>query len=263
MPLLKKMSRRGEGMKGCMDYTEEARNWTQPTDRRPLLPRAVLIVALGILVGFILIVFWPRSADEGFAVTVAEEASEKNTTAVAAEEAPAPAKDETQDGPRELRSVYLTGAVANPGVYELDASARLNDAVAMAGGLVESSATEYVNLAALLEDGQHIHIPTMAEIESGAAERIVAAGAQATVASGTGGSSGSSAAGATAGAQKVNINTADNAELETLPGIGVATAQRIVDYRAKNGAFKNIEDLKNVSGIGEKKYAELVDKVCV
>ncbi|MDR2587656.1 MAG: ComEA family DNA-binding protein [Coriobacteriales bacterium] len=250
-------------MKGCMDYTEEARNWTQSPDRRSLLPRAVLIVMLGILVGFVLIVFWPRSADEGFAVTVAEEASEENTAAAVAEEAPAPAEGETQDRPKGLLSVYLTGAVASPGVYELAASSRLNDAVAMAGGLIENSATEYVNLAALLEDGQHIHIPTTAEIESGEAERIVTAGAQAPVVSGAGGSSGGSAAGATVAAQKVNINTADNAELETLPGIGVATAQRIVDYRAKNGAFGSVEDLKNVSGIGDKKYAELVDKICV
>ncbi|MDR3052763.1 MAG: helix-hairpin-helix domain-containing protein, partial [Coriobacteriales bacterium] len=74
----------------------------------------------------------------------------------------------------------------------------------------------------------------------------------------TGSSSGSG------GAQgKVNINTADAATLETLPGVGPATAQKIVQYRTANGAFKSIEDLKNVSGIGEKKYAQLADSISV
>jgi competence protein ComEA len=157
--------------------------------------------------------------------------------------------------------VYLTGAVITPGVFELEQGARLNDAIEQAGGLAEGAATSYINLAAPLMDGQHVHIPSAAEIESGEAAKIAAGGASTPATGATAATAGSSAA--TAGEQKVNINTADNAELETLPGVGVATAQRIIDYREKNGLFTSVEGLKDVSGIGEKKYAELADRICV
>lgn len=257
-------------MKGCTSYTDEATDWKQLTGRRPVFLRAAVIVAVAVVVAVIVIIFWTDVADEGFAIASVDGSSAGVTDVIPTDVAALPptqpnaaAQDTQQTEARALFVVYLTGAVVNQGVYELEQGARINDVIMLAGGLAEDSAVNYINPAALLGDGQHIHIPTRAEIESGEAGRIAAGGAV-----GIGGTSGDSAetgtgGGVASGERKVNINTADNAELESLPGVGMATAQRIIDYREKNGGFKSVEDLKNVSGIGEKKYAELVDKVCV
>jgi competence protein ComEA len=261
-------------MKGCTNYTDEAVRWTAQTGKRPASFRIVLILAIGIAAVFAAVVFWPKPSDEGFAVTSATGSSDSATEAAAAAEqagsSAAVAGEQTEQLKQAEQSkeaaplvVYLTGAVLNPGVYELEQGDRLSDVVERAGGLADGSAANYVNLAAPLADGQHIHIPTLAEIESGEAARIAAGGATGLAGATEAGATDASGVGVAPGEQKVNINTADNTALESLPGIGVATAQRIIDYREKNGAFASIEDLKNVSGIGEKKYAELADKVCV
>jgi competence protein ComEA len=255
--------KQGDTMKGCTDYTDEAPRWTRPPNRKPTLGRVILILVLGIAVVFAATIIWPRLADEEFLIASAAEKNPEVATGEdpgAASRAPvsqeglgeAP-QDATTDDDTPL-VVYLTGAIAEPGVYELEQGSRLNDAIRLAGGLVEGSAVNYVNLAVPLEDGQHVHIPLQEEIESGEAARIAATGASA--------SAGPSPE-ASQGEQKVNLNTADSAQLETLPGIGMATAQRILDYRAKNGDFATIEELKNVSGIGEKKFEGLMDKICV
>jgi competence protein ComEA len=261
-------------MKGCTNYTDEATRWVRPTGKRITPIRVLLICALGMAVVLVVTVFWPRAADEGFTVaSAAEKDSERDAKAdsganldsasdasTLGEQPDASSAEASQGGNLPALTIYLTGAVSNPGVYELSQGARLNDAVGLAGGLAEGSAANYINLAVVLQDGQHLHIPFQEEIESGEAARIEAGGATGTT--GISGATGSGSAGLSQGEQKVNINTADSAELESLPGIGVATAQRIIDYREKNGLFGSIEELKNVSGIGEKKYAELADKVC-
>jgi competence protein ComEA len=255
-------------MKGCTNYTDEATRWGQPTGRKVTPLRIVLILACGVAAVLAAVTFWPKATDEGFTVAAAQ-APEVDAApeAIPDEQSDAASKDAEQADEAALLVIYLTGAVVQPGVYELSQGARANDAVELAGGLTDDSAANYVNLAAPLQDGQHVHIPSQAEVESGEAARIAAEGtaAGATGATGATSATGSDATGASAalGEQKVNINTAGSAELESLPGIGTATAQRIIDYREKNGGFKSVEDLKNVSGIGEKKYAELVDKVCV
>jgi competence protein ComEA len=291
-------------MKGCTNYTDEATRWTTKKTQVITLPRVLLVGGLAVALVFAVIVVWPRFSTEGFSIAVAEEkageaaspSSSTSATAVSdttdaataavtadasgaasatsATSATAAASpgDASQLGEDVLFTVYLTGAVAHPGVYELPAKARINDAIEQAGGLVEGSAANYVNLAARFQDGEHVHIPYLEEIESGEAARIAAAGASGAVGAVGGGgaatgdaSTAADASGQTAAQapQKVNINTADKTQLESLPGVGEATAQRIIDYREKSGGFKDIEDLKNVSGIGEKKYAELADKVCV
>jgi competence protein ComEA len=262
-------------MKGCTNYTDEATRWARPTGKRITLIRVLLICALGIAVVFVVAVFWPEAADEGFTVAASaekdvERSSKEGSAAsldnasdalASGEQSGASSSEAAQSGNPTALTIYLTGAIINPGVYELRQGARLNDAVGLAGGLAEGSAVNYINLAVVLQDGQHLHIPFQEEIESGEAARIEAGGA--TGATGISGATDSGSAGLNQGEQKVNINTADNAQLESLPGIGVATAQRIIDYREKNGLFESIEELKDVSGIGEKKYAELADKVCV
>ena len=137
-------------------------------------------------------------------------------------------------------SVYVSGQVENISVVELedDGDLRLVDAVNAAGGLTELADADAVNLAAPLTDGQHVFIPTK---EIFLAQRNNSAGSN----------------------NLVNINTADAEELTKLKGIGPALAQRIIDYREQNGAFKTIDELKNVRGIGNKKFVALKDKITV
>ena len=138
--------------------------------------------------------------------------------------------------------VYMTGAVANPGVYSLDEGLRVCDAVEAAGGLTEDADASTVNLARVLSDGEHIALPTKAEVETALAQ---------------------GSAGGAAASSLVNINTADASALETLSGVGSATAQAIISDREQNGPFSTIEDRMRVDGIGEKKFAKLKDSICV
>lgn len=148
--------------------------------------------------------------------------------------------------------VHVDGAVAAPGVYELAEDARVNDAVAAAGGLLSEADTSTINLAAPVSDGAKVHIPTSEEL---------GAGAQAT--SGDSGVSGLPTGAAPAVPSLVNINTATSEELQGLSGVGEATAAAIIEDRQANGPFATPEDLMRVSGIGEKKFAKIKADICV
>ena len=139
-------------------------------------------------------------------------------------------------------SVYVSGQVKNTAVVELEDNGNLRavDAVNLAGGLTEFADTEAINLAEAISDGQHIHIPTKEILLQPSTKEISSAQ-----------NSG----------DKVNINTADVDKLSTLKGIGPATAQKIIDYREQNGAFKTIDEIKNVRGIGQKKFDAIKDKI--
>lgn len=141
--------------------------------------------------------------------------------------------------------VYVSGAVVNPGVYEVAEGGRVNDAVVAAGGLAEDAASDAVNLARVVSDGEQVDIPTQQEAEAAAS------------------SAGVSEASFSGGTNLVNINTADEAALDTLPGVGPSTAQAIIADREANGPFASIEDLQRVDGIGEKKFAKLKASICV
>lgn len=137
--------------------------------------------------------------------------------------------------------VHVLGCVANPGLYELQADARVADAIESAGGFTDQAAQESVNLAAHVSDGEQIRISSREEaLQAGSSVSSAAGDAAAALSSG-----------------KVNINTASAEELQTLSGIGQSTAAKIVGYRQKNGSFASIDDLKNVSGIGDKRLESL------
>lgn len=144
--------------------------------------------------------------------------------------------------------VHVAGAVMHPGVYRLPLGSRVTDAMAAAGGALGSAATDAVNLARLLVDGEQVYLPTQEEVASGSV------GGPESGASGGGGSSASSGG-------LVNINSASASELDALPGVGPSTAQKIVDDREANGPFGKPEDLMRVPGIGESKYNALKDLV--
>jgi competence protein ComEA len=153
--------------------------------------------------------------------------------------------------------VYVCGAVARPGVYRLQPGARVADLLAQAGGARPKAELQAINLAAKLVDGQQVVVP-----EHGAAPLVASQGASSPGASSSStGASGSAAAGMPGAV--VNLNTATLEELDTLPGVGPSTAQKIVDYRTAHGSFKSVEDLKNVAGIGDVRFAALKDLVTV
>lgn len=140
-------------------------------------------------------------------------------------------------------TVYVCGAVVQEGVYELPAGSRISDALLMAGGYDENALHGYVNLAERLEDGERIYFPDYQELEELGIVPIS--------------STESSESGL------VNINTADAEMLKTLPGIGDAKAADIIAYREEHGAFSSIEDIKNVSGIGESIYNRISSGITV
>lgn len=152
--------------------------------------------------------------------------------------------------------VYVCGAVKAPGVYELPPDSRINDAVIAAGGFDSPADTDYVNLAAALSDGMKLYIPTLeetADSSTGGASEILSYD---TVShSGDGQTE--------AGSSLININTASREQLMTLPGIGEKVADRIIEYRDKNGRFSQKEDIMKISGIKEKLFSKISDKITV
>ena len=142
--------------------------------------------------------------------------------------------------------IHICGAVTVPGVYRLPAGSRVVDAVEAAGGLTEDAAERGVNQAAPVADGMQIVIPTSEEAEQGIFPQ---AGIMEEDGAGRDG--------------LVDINTADTAELMTLPGIGQTRADAIVAYRQQNGKFQSIEDIMKVDGIKEGSFAKLKDRICV
>lgn len=151
--------------------------------------------------------------------------------------------------------VHVSGAVKNEGVYELEEDARIADAIEKAGGVTDIANMKNVNLASKLEDGMKIYIPKQGEdvLENNLEEN--SNNKETTL----GGSGTNSNVENEKG--KININKATKEELDTLPGIGESTAQKIIKYREEHGSFKNIEELKEVKGIGDTKYEEIKDLV--
>lgn len=188
------------------------------------------------------------AADEAQGAGTDEPAADEVQGAGADEPAADEAQGEGADEPTVLL-VHVDGAVEAPGVYELEEGSRVNDAVLAAGGLLDEADTTSLNLAAPLADGQKVHVPVPGEASVAAGEGQPAAGQ---------GGSGSDLERA-----PVNINTADVATLDELPGVGEATALAIVEDREANGPFTSPEDLMRVSGIGEKKFAKLEAMICV
>jgi competence protein ComEA len=150
---------------------------------------------------------------------------------------------ETAPAPRVV--VHVVGAVHRPGLYRLAEGSRVDDAIRRAGGAKPKAALVLVNLAAPVADGQQVVVPAR-----GAAATSAAPGASAS----TGG-------GAATPAGRVHLNTATLEQLDALPGIGPVTAQKILDYRERKGAFSSVEELDAVPGIGPTRLAELKELV--
>lgn len=139
-------------------------------------------------------------------------------------------------------AVHIGGAVRNPGLYYLDSNSRVADAIQSAGGPTADADLDAINLASRITDGSKIIVPSrMKGIDTTSTNDFSES----------------------VKTHKININTASIKELEELPGIGKVLAERIVSFRETNGPFKSIEDIKKVSGIGEKKFESIKDLIVV
>jgi competence protein ComEA len=172
--------------------------------------KTVLYILLGVLIGLLVagVIWLATSGPRGEAVTLL----------------PSPTSA--------TLAIYVSGAVASPGLYYLPEGSRVGDAVDAAGGFILNAQVDQVNLASPLTDGQQVNIPSL--------------GGNNTIPLG-----------------RVDINTATAEELDTLPGIGPTTAQAIVDYRQAFGSFQNIQDIQNVAGVGPATYDLIKDLITV
>lgn len=145
--------------------------------------------------------------------------------------------------------IHIIGEVNNPGIYEVLLGSRIQDVIIAAGGQTKDADLDKVNLAYELEDGQKIRIPSIfdekiAYIYNDSGENVIENNENTE-------------------SVKINLNKATLEELQKINGVGPSLAEKIISYRKENGKFKSIEDLKNVSGIGEKKYESIKEYVQV
>jgi competence protein ComEA len=142
--------------------------------------------------------------------------------------------------------VHVGGAVHHPGLYEVPDGSRVFDAVQAAGGATDQADLDSLNLASKVKDGDKILVP--ARVEPGADPP-------------PGGASAGGGAASVGGL--INLNSATLEQLDSLPGVGPSTAQKIIDYRTQHGGFRSVDELMEVPGIGPAKFAELKDQVTV
>jgi competence protein ComEA len=201
---------------------------------------AVVLLIAGLGIAVLVSAF----SSAGVTTTIAPAPSAASGTGTARSGSAPPSATGTSPGSAVSLFVHILGAVAKPGLYQLHDGARAVDAVAAAGGFTAEADRQQLNLARLVSDGEQIYVPKVGE-------------------AGTGPPGSSAVGGAGAIGGKVNINTASESDLETLPRVGPTMAKRIIAWREANGRFATIEDLMSVTGIGEKTFAELKDLVTV
>ena len=195
---------------------------------------SAVIIAVVLSIGFMA---WGSFTSSGIVVEHSEESSQSQ---------------ESDSSSSQLLYVHIAGEVSNPGMYELKHDARVSDAINAAGGFTEKADRLSVNLARQVTDGEQIVVQAYIEAEPGTSESINTSDSGLPSSSNTGVLTG-----------KVNINTASASELITLDGVGESTAAKIIAYRQANGSFASIEEIKKVSGIGDKKYEAIKDRITV
>lgn len=205
-----------------------------------------LLLALLVLLGFLIALFCGTAAARGDRDALIERSSDEAVPLPSAESKASPSPDSSSESAALI--VDVSGAVLNPGVYELKEGSRVDDAIQAAGGLSEDADTSALNRASLLSDGMKITVPRQGE----AAREGSPAVGDARVSSD-----------ASTAKSLININTASSEELQTLNGVGPSTAEAIIADREENGLFATTEDLMRVSGIGDKKFAKIKDAICV
>lgn len=158
--------------------------------------------------------------------------------------------DKTENMTKKI-SIYISGAVNSPGVVELKSNDRLMEGVKLCDGLTDEADTNRINLAMKVKDEGHYIIPKEGE-------EIALNDSNENVENNNDGNDSTEGDN-----KKININGASKEELDSLPGVGEVTAQKILDYREENKEFKSIDEIKNVKGIGENKFNDLKDYICI
>lgn len=212
--------------------------------------------ALPLLLLFALLIFFISGESE--AVTLTESGAADGTEISESGEASSVYEDGTASSTASAGStgsaiiyVDIGGEVNVPGVYEVSEGTRLFQVIEKAGGLTEDADIDVINRAEAVYDGQKILIASYEESEKRSKSQTLAAPAE---------QSGISSA---ADEVKVNINTADSVTLQTIPGIGPSKAERIIEYRNTQGRFQSIDDIKNISGIGDKTFESIKKYIMV
>ncbi|GAA1429587.1 hypothetical protein GCM10009601_45300 [Streptomyces thermospinosisporus] len=212
-------------------------------ERRSLIALSVVLV---VAVGFAVQHFWTgrtRPVEPPEVVRAAAAPSVPESPPAAAAKVPASAAAEIV--------VDVSGKVRDPGIHRLPAGSRVEDALRAAGGVRPGTKTDGLNRARFLVDGEQV-------VVGGPAPGPAAGGAGTTAGGGTGTAGAAGAAGPTA---PISLSTATPEQLDTLPGVGPVLAQHIIEYRTRNGGFRSVDELREVNGIGDRRFAELRDLV--
>ena len=202
-----------------------------------------LIIAITVVI--ICIVYWIYNKNTSY--------NESNLESNILEVASNTDDKDNKDVDENIIMVHIIGGVAKPGVVKIKEGGRIEDAIEAAGGLTEDSDISNVNLAYVLDDGVKVKIPTIDDNGKETEETYISEDSGKNVILQEDETTGSI----------ININKATQTELETLPGIGLSLAGRIISYREQNGKFKKIEDIKNVAGIGDSKFENIKDFIKV
>ena len=233
------------------------------------LKQRKIVIIIGILV--IILIGWKIYDSKNFEGVSSDEILASGSKDSANGNAQNNGKVKSEDEEEDMMAVHITGEVKNPGVVKVKQGSRIEDIIEAAGGLTENADITDVNLAYVVEDGMKIRIPSNDEEElskenNGEAENSGENGQEQntkneyiTQDSGKGVILSEESTENMSATENlvVNINTANETELEELPGIGPSLASRIVEHRNQNGKFKTIEDIKNVSGIGDSKFEKI------
>ena len=217
-----------------------------------------LVIGIGVfvwLIGFMLLINNNKKIDDDSVVAVNEVLEEKKEEAVVPKE-------------EKIIHIDIKGNVKKPGVYEVKEGTIVNDVIKLAGGLKSGATTKNINLSKKVKDEMVIYIYTSNELKKYNNNQVECNCDDVIISSCEGSSiiynkSSNNNEEAVLGTTLININTASISELMTLSGIGESKAKTIIEYREKNGAFKSIEDIKNVSGIGEAAYQKIKDYITV
>lgn len=238
----------------AFDFDAWARDAAKRAGLRDVPVAAIgAVAALAIIgVAFAAWRFWPAGGASAME-EVASASTSGRIESSAASAAAVPAAGEATSAPTAV--VHVVGAVRDPGVYELAEGSRVADAIESAGGMLPDAVASAINLARPIADGEQILVPDEDAVKNGEVAPVIESG---------GANAGDAASGGAGGgvvAQKVNINTADAAALDTLPGVGPSTAAKIIAERESNGPFATVDDLGRVSGIGPKRLDALRDLI--
>lgn len=200
----------------------------------------IILVIIGVILAVSLVIYFLVQEDEEY-IGINNETSDLTEEEVV---------EEIEES--EEIVLHIIGAVKNPGIVKIKEGSRIVDVIEAAGGITEDADISKINLAYIVEDGQKIFIPSITDEITEETEYVTSESGDNIIVDDNEGEN-----------MMVNINKATQTELETLPGIGPAMALRIIEHREENGNFENIEDIKNVKGIGDAKFENIKNHICV